>query len=428
MHIGMICPEGTGHLNPQTTVGSELQRRGNQVTLIGARQTERLAHLRELGYASLGIESGRADHIDNGFRDLGTLSGLASMRQTGRVLAESASMILEDLPHVIETLQFDGLVIDQLTPAAVLVAERYQVPFVVACNALAMIYDPYLPPPPLPWRYRCDLIGRVRNEVAKRILMPLYERVAGANKTGVRPFHLVFEPDFGLAMISQQPAFFDFPNPSRPDHFHFTAPWHVSSRDAAMDFPWQRLDHRPLVYASMGTLQNNQQHIFAAICAAVRELPLQMVLTQGGAQASFQLDVPDNVILVNHAPQLKLLDRATVAITHAGLNTVLECLQRGVPMVCLPVTNDQPGVAVRVEWLGLGEMLPTGRVSAARLRSLIESVLGDDSYRNRARELQSEVRDLSGPQMAADIIERAFQTGERVLSADMQQVWSDAVN
>lgn len=195
-----------------------------------------------------------------------------------------------------------------------------------------------------------------------------------------------------------------------------------------MDFPWQRLDHRPLVYASMGTLQNNQQHIFAAICAAVRELPLQMVLTQGGAQASFQLDVPDNVILVNHAPQLKLLDRATVAITHAGLNTVLECLQRGVPMVCLPVTNDQPGVAVRVEWLGLGEMLPTGRVSAARLRSLIESVLGDDSYRNRARELQSEVRDLSGPQMAADIIERAFQTGERVLSADMQQVWSDAVN
>lgn len=55
------------------------------------------------------------------------------------------------------------------------------------------------------------------------------------------------------------------------------------------------------------------------------------------------------------APQFAPLEKATLAITHAGLNTALEALARGVPMVAIPITNDQPGVAGRLEWLGLAE-------------------------------------------------------------------------
>jgi zeaxanthin glucosyltransferase len=34
-HFGLICPAATGHLNPMTTLGYELQRRGHRVTLFG---------------------------------------------------------------------------------------------------------------------------------------------------------------------------------------------------------------------------------------------------------------------------------------------------------------------------------------------------------------------------------------------------------
>ena len=41
-------------------------------------------------------------------------------------------------------------------------------------------------------------------------------------------------------------------------------------------------------------------------------------------------------------PQLDLIKRASAVITHAGLNTVLESLSEGVPLVCIPLGNDQP--------------------------------------------------------------------------------------
>lgn len=271
----------------------------------------------------------------------------------------------------------------------------------------------------MPWRYRCGWLGRLRNMVAARLVPPLYDWVADARATGVRPLQLVFEFEHGLAQVAQQPDFFDFPV-KMPDHFHYTAPWHRADRDDDLDFPWERLDGRPLIYASMGTLQNNLPRVFQTIAEAVRGMDVQMVLTQGGGAANFDLDLPDNVLLVRSAPQLRLLDQAALAITHAGLNTALECLARGVPMVCIPVTNDQPGVARRVEWLGLGEVLLLGRVTPVRLRRLIQQVLELPRYRAAAAEYQARLADRDGPSMAADIVQRAFESGRPVHRADTQ--------
>lgn len=58
-------------------------------------------------------------------------------------------------------------------------------------------------------------------------------------------------------------------------------------------------------------------------------------------------ELPGNPIVVNYAPQLELLKIADLTITHAGVNTTLESLSNGVPLVAIPITNDQPGVAAR---------------------------------------------------------------------------------
>jgi UDP:flavonoid glycosyltransferase YjiC (YdhE family) len=74
---------------------------------------------------------------------------------------------------------------------------------------------------------------------------------------------------------------------------------------------------------------------------------------------------PSNTIIVKRAPLLELLKHASVCITHAGLNTVLEALAQGVPQVAIPVTNDQPGVAAGIANKKTGLFVPLNALSLA---------------------------------------------------------------
>lgn len=111
-------------------------------------------------------------------------------------------------------------------------------------------------------------------------------------------------------------------------------------------------------------------------------------------------------------PQLELLSRTTLTITHAGLNTTLESLSNGVPMVAIPIANDQPGVAARIAWTGTGEVVPLKRLSVSRLRSAIEQVFAEDSYQRSALRLKEAINQAGGVERAADIVEQVIATGK----------------
>ncbi len=180
-----------------------------------------------------------------------------------------------------------------------------------------------------------------------------------------------------------------------------------------MDFPWSRLDPgRPLVYASMGTLQNGVLRTFRMIAEACAGLDLQLVISLGGGQDPALLgDLPGDPIVVGYAPQLELIQRSALTISHGGLNTALESLAWGVPMVVLPVAYDQPGVGARVEWSGVGRSIPVGRLTVDRLRDAVRIVLSNPAYREQASRLQSSIEAADGLNRAADLIEEAFATG-----------------
>src|SRR5262249_19680081 len=155
-----------------------------------------------------------------------------------------------------------------------------------------------------------------------------------------------------------------------PAGFHHTGPWTDAEARAPVDFPWERIDpSRPLVYASMGTLQNRVLRTFRMIADACVGLDLQLVISLGGWQDPALLaDLPGGPSGVGSAPQLDLIRHSALTISHGGLNTVLESLAWGVPMVVLPVTYDQPGVGARVEWAGVGRSIAVARLTFERLR------------------------------------------------------------
>jgi zeaxanthin glucosyltransferase len=177
-----------------------------------------------------------------------------------------------------------------------------------------------------------------------------------------------------------------------------------------VEFPWERLTGEPLIYASMGTLQNGSERVFQTIVAAAEAPGRQLVLSIGHNLSPAAIGpVAANTIVVQQAPQLLLLEKASLCITHAGLNTALEALSAGVPMVAIPIANDQPGVAARIRSSGTGRVVPLGELSVERLRDAVDSVLEDEGFGIRARELQSAIAQTDGLNKAAKLIDHVLR-------------------
>ncbi len=419
MYIALVCPISLGHANPMATLGRELERRGHRIGLVGSPRARPIADAWGFELLTIGVPEYETGEFHRALERLAALEGLAAMKLTGQIFQRHTEVLLRDAPDVLRGAGVEAMIVDQVTLAGAALADALRLPFVVACNALAMNQEPQVPPPVLGWRYRPGFFGRLRNRLGNRLLemtvRPITRTISEyRGRHGLGPFRFKDVAEVGLAQVAQQPAFFDYPRAELPPHFHYTGPWHEPTRESeSTPFPWEKLDGRPLVYASLGTMQNRLQPVFRAILDACAELPLQVVLSLGSEDATWDGPLPPNAILVPFAPQLSLLDRADLLITHAGLNTVLEGLARGLPMLCMPVSNDQPGVARRVEWLGAGEVLSPRRASKARIRALLEKLLTDD-YRQAAQRCRRQLEGSRGVVRAADIVEEAFASRQRV--------------
>jgi MGT family glycosyltransferase len=196
--------------------------------------------------------------------------------------------------------------------------------------------------------------------------------------------------------------------------------------DAAGVFPWDRLDGRPVIYASLGTLQNRLTHVFRTIAEACAGSGSQLVLALGRKGASPPDGLPGNPVVVDYAPQVALLRRTSLVITHGGLNTTLESLSHGLPLVVVPIANDQPGVAARVAHLGLGEFTPVRKLNVPAMRRMLDRVLTTPGYRERSARMARTLQGLDGPARAADLIESAFATRRRVVRVPTRSEPRDA--
>ena len=131
-----------------------------------------------------------------------------------------------------------------------------------------------------------------------------------------------------IAQISQEPAAFEFSRRELPPAFHFVGPLRLPGGYPPAPFPYEQLDGRPIFYVSMGTLQNRVPTLYRRIAESGAELDAQLVITLGGGLEPGTLaDLPGRPVVVSYAPQLELLCRSTLAISHAGLNTVLDALR-----------------------------------------------------------------------------------------------------
>jgi MGT family glycosyltransferase len=416
-HIGIISPPVPGHLNPFGALGRALQRKGHRVTVFNMCDVEASVRAEGLEFCALGAIDHPLGHLPESLRQLSQLKGIAALRFAVAAIRFTTRMFCRDAPDAVRAAEVDLLLVDQTEAAGSAVAEYLGLPFVTVCNALALNRESSIPPPFTAWRYRRGVLNEARNLLGYRIwdalVSPVTAELAGFRKAwGMRPYRNLEDSFSTLAQISQQPPGFDYPRQKLPDTFQYVGPFRYSSA-RQVPFPWERLDGRPIIYASLGTLQNRTVELFRCIAEACQGLPEQLVIsTAGGLSAAEIATLPGSPLVVSYAPQPEILTKARLTITHAGLNTVLDSLSQGVPVVAIPLTFEQPAIAARLDWVGAGTAIPYKGISAGKLRSAVQTILGSDQALRGAKRMAESIRRAGGVERAGAIIETVLAKTE----------------
>ncbi|MGC1422077.1 MAG: glycosyltransferase [Terracidiphilus sp.] len=413
--LGAFCFPGTGHLNPMTALARSLQLRGHEVVIFGIADTEAQVRAAGIEFHGFGMEDYPLGTLQKLDEQLAGLKGLAALRFTLERVRNSARMVMRDGPGAVRTAKVEMLLVDEADFAGN-VADYLGLPWISIALIPPLVQDDRFPPFWFGWAAEQDRLSRLRNRLAMflllRIATPIFREVNEQRSAwGLKPFRRPEEALSTLAQITQLPEALEFEVVGeKPAGLHYTGPFVDSEQRPEVAFPWERLDGRPLIYASMGTLQNGSEAIFRTIAEACAGLDSQLLISLGGGLDASRLgQLAGDPLVVSFAPQLEILKRAALVITHAGLNTVLESLCEGVPLVAIPLANDQPGVAARVRARGACVVVPRYRLNAARLRKAVMLVLHDGRYREAAQVLQRTIQRMHGPERAADLIEQVLK-------------------
>ncbi len=339
---------------------------------------------------------------------LGGTTGLFGIGGVIRDMAATTDMLCEDVPAMLHEIHAGAIVADQTEPAGGLVARHLGIPFVSVANALLIDREPAVPPPFIGWDYDASPWGVQRNlggyRIADWLMKPVFEVIGRRARAwrlgGIETVEDCLSP---MLQISQSVEGFDFPrlNPS-------SALVHCGPIRRPERRDWSSVDGRPNVFCSLGTLQGGRLPIFRIVAEACRDRGLALTVAHGGKlDATEAASLPGNPRVEAFVPQRAVIGTASAVVTHGGLNTVLDALAAGVPLIVVPLAFEQGATAARVARTGAGLVIPRRQFTPVRVADALTALLDTPSYRERASALRNEIALAGGVDRAVALIERA---------------------
>lgn len=417
-HFAVVAPPFYSHIRALEALAGQLIARGHQITFIHQADACTLLRDERIAFYAVGQQSHPPGSLARTLALTARPTGVGIFRLIND-LAQTTSMLCRELPAALEKIGVDGVIADQMEAAGGLVADRLGIPFVSVACALPVNRDETIPLPVMPFNYASDarskkiylssrrvydLLMRRQNNVITR-----YAAVSGLGER--RGLHDCLSP---LAQISQTIAGFDFPR-QLPACFHAVGPLRPPAPTACMHRDGQ--GGKPLVFASLGTLQGHRYRLFRTIVRACREINVQVLIAHCGGlnPARIARLIDEGASVVDFADQPAILRQAQVVITHGGLNTVMDAIASATPVLTIPLGFDQPGVAARVTYSGIGRCA-SRYASRHALADHLQQLLDNPDYRQRLTALQPALCQAGGAVRAAQIVEQALTTRQPVLA------------
>ena len=429
MTLLVISPDYLSHLLPLATLATAWQDAGERVVVASGPAT--VSTTAEFGFDRIDLRLGRgsnpgvirAENQPTGEDD--ALRGFFAATRRGMVAtlryqadARRADLLWDPVAtarrvlSVVDTIRPDQIIVDHLAFSARLALAAETVPHAAVVlghpTALPVGDEIYGYPPMLPKAFEPDadamagLLHRCR-EVRDGFTAEWNAALAVLAPRAV-PSVDAFAEHADLTLLNYPEQLHD---PARsallPPHAFLGSA--VRQQPVPPDISaWLDADpSMPLVYVSFGSFLSVRADVLARTVAALADLPVRVALAVGSADRAVLGPVPDGWLVREFLPQVALLQRCAMAVTHGGNNSVTESLHSGVPMLVLPFSTDQFAGAAAIENAGVGVVLDPNAVSVSDLRAAVESLL-DGADAGLACAVGAALRSAPGRRIARDAL------------------------
>lgn len=382
--IVFFCIPAHGHTNPTLEVVRELISRGHQVWYYSYN------FLREK------IEATGAIFVSCDDYDIESKLSAKDGARIGKDLAFSTKILVDTtlslddkLCAEMEQLKPDCIVADSMAVWGKAVARKLGIPFV--CSTTTFAFN----------RHSAKVMKQSIGDLIKMLfsIPKTAKQIKRLQEKGypVNNVLNLISNDDNTHTVVYTSAEFQPCSETFSDKFAFVGP---SIRPAVDNIKKTR---NKLIYISMGTVNNDMLPFYKNCITALADTGHQVILSVGHLVPVEEFgELPEHISVFPHVDQIAVLQQADVFVSHCGMNSVSESLYFGVPLVMLPQTAEQNGVARRVGQLGAGILLE--RPDAPSILSAINRVFSDPSYGRNASKLSDGFKRCPGAKGAADKI------------------------
>lgn len=177
------------------------------------------------------------------------------------------------------------------------------------------------------------------------------------------------------------------------------------SQRAEKQLPIRIPKDKKVIYISAGTIFTDDLHFYKTCIETLANTDYFVILSLGERLSKKDLPpLPKNIHVFPHVPQLSVLQKTNLFISHGGFNSINESLYFGVPMIILPHMVEQTVNAKRVHELGAGIYLKRERITKQKLQHGIDAIFADKGYLKQAKQIQQSLRSAGGSQKAVQAI------------------------
>jgi len=379
----------TGHINPSLSLVRELVARDEDIIYClteNYRTTIEATGARFVPYPDI------PDLLE-----LHKLASSGNIPHTAHSLVKVGEQLLPFLFDLMETEKPDYLIYDSLAGWGLMTARKYPVPTIATISTF--ILNPRTPPP-----LSAKELFKTFKQVIREVGGYWQTRQRIQQKFGITSIGLIeavmAKAPLNIVYTSRE---FQPQGHLYDEHTKFVGTM-VSPRPKSDTFPYDFLDHDPLIYISLGTINNTNAEFYRQCLASFGDFAGHFVMSIGQNITIESLgDIPDNFLVMNSVPQLDVLKQADIFITHGGLNSVHESLLEGVPMIVIPQQVEQAIVARQVEKFGAGILVQQSD-SLVLISYLNKIIHNKKPYTESASKLGQSLREAGGAKQAVDDI------------------------
>lgn len=287
------------------------------------------------------------------------------------------------LPQMIEILNertYDLIICDSIFGGACFLSQLTKIPVICSHSSFAMSHAPVPPHMLLPGTHpQLDHCLHVLTRICDnyKLKSPTLEEV------------FISRGEHNLVYTTRE---FNGDDSLKEPDYLFAGP-SVNRLPNSESVDLSRIGSRKLLYISLGSLNTDFLEFYKMCICAFGNSDYFVCMSIGTKCDIAQLgELPQNFLIKDVFPQLEILKKADAFITHAGFNSVNEALYFGVPMLALPLVNDQHMTAKRLVSMQLGLSDNIKELSPKKLADQIRELLSNKVAKQNCLKISEEMK------------------------------------